>query len=377
MLPGEKITLTATVYPENTSNKTVVWSSTNRSVATVSNGKVTAVAVGNCFIIADCQGKRDTCSVNVYVVNPESVVLSQTSATMGVGEVLNLTATVYPENATNNTVTWSSSATAVATVNQGVVKAIGAGECDITATCQTLRATCHIKVEDGNAITVNGVTFNMVFVEGGTFTIGSPATQVGSSTMERPQHEVTLSSFKIGQTEVTQELWVAVMGHNPSGFQGDPQRPVENVSWEDCQKFIDSLNVLTGKHFRLPTEAEWEFAARGGNQSQGYTFAGSNTAKDVAWYSTNSNGTTHPVAQKLPNELGLYDMSGNVSEWCSDWYAAYTDEPQTNPTGPATGSYKVYRSGDYDKSAAKCRPPYRDVRQITYHLEYLGLRLAL
>ena len=304
-------------------------------------------------------------------------MLNQTNATMGVGEVLTLTATVYPENTTNSTVIWSSSATAIATVNQGVVKAIGVGECDITATCQTLSATCHIKVEDDNAITVNGVTFNMVLVEGGTFTIGSPATQVGSSTMERPQHEVTLSSFKIGQTEVTQELWEAVMGHNPSGFKGDPQRPVENVSWEDCQVFIDSLNALTGKHFRLPTEAEWEFAARGGNQSKGYTFAGSNTAKDVAWYSTNSNGTTHPVAQKLPNELGLYDMSGNVSEWCSDWYAAYTAEPQTNPTGPATGSYKVYRSGDYDKAAAKCRPPYRDVRQVTYHLEYLGLRLAL
>ena len=220
MLPGEKITLTATVYPDNTTNKTVVWSTTNRSVATVSNGKVTAVAVGNCFIIADCQGKRDTCSVNVYVVNPESVVLNQTNATMDVGEVLTLTATVYPENTTNSTVTWRSSATAVATVNQGVVKAIGVGECDITATCQTLSATCHIKVEDDNAITVNGVTFNMVLVEGGTFTIGSPATQVGSSTMERPQHEVTLSSFKIGQTEVTQELWEAVMGHNPSGFKG-------------------------------------------------------------------------------------------------------------------------------------------------------------
>ena len=380
LLPGEQITLTATVYPDNVTDKTVVWSSTNSSVATVVNGKVTAKAVGNCFIIADCQGKRDTCAVTVYVVTPESLVLNQSAVTLGVGEQTTLRATVYPENATNTTVTWRSTATSVATVNNGVVKAIGVGECDIIATCQNLQATCHVTVknDDENTFTVNGVSFNMVTVEGGTFYMGAPATQLGSGTNERPQHYVTLSSFKIGQTEVTQELWVAVMGHNPSAFQGDLQRPVDNVSWEMCKEFLDSLNALTGKNFRFPTEAEWEFAARGGNLSEGYLFSGGNQpVGDVAWYKTNSESKTHPVAQKKPNELGLYDMSGNVAEWCSDWYIQYPSDPQTNPTGPATGTYKIYRGGDYSGIAAWCRPPYRAMQSTTYRREFLGLRLVL
>jgi uncharacterized protein YjdB len=380
MLPGEQITLTATVYPDNVTDKTIVWSSTNSSVATVVNGKVTAKAVGNCFIIADCQGKRDTCAVTVYVVTPESLVLNQIAVTLGVGEQTTLRATVYPENATNTTVTWRSTATSVATVNNGVVKAIGVGECDIIATCQNLQATCHVTVnnEDENTFTVNGVSFNMVTVEGGTFYMGAPATQLGSGTNERPQHYVTLSSFKIGQTEVTQELWVAVMGHNPSAFQGNPQRPVDNVSWEMCKEFLDSLNALTGKNFRFPTEAEWEFAARGGNLSEGYLFSGGNQpVGDVAWYTTNSGSMSHPVAQKKPNELGLYDMSGNVAEWCSDWYMQYPSDPQTNPTGPATGTFKMYRGGSWDDKAAWCRPPYRAMQSTTFRREFLGLRLVL
>jgi len=152
----------------------------------------------------------------------------------------------------------------------------------------------------------------MVPVEGGTILMGSPTTQTGSGTNERPQYLATVSNYKIGQTPVTQALWVAVMGSNPSNFTSDLQRPVERVSWNDCQTFINALNQLTGKTFRLPTEAEWEFAAKGGNQSKGYIFAGSNTPGSVAWYSTNSGSKTQPVAQKAPNELGIYDMSGNV-----------------------------------------------------------------
>ena len=379
MLPNEQNTLTATVYTDKVTDKTIVWSSTNTSVATVANGKVTAKAVGNCFIIADCQGKRDTCSVTVYVITPESLVLSQSAVTMATGEQITLRATVYPENTTNSTVTWRSTATSVATVNNGVVKAIGAGQCDIIATCQNVQATCHVTVEnDNNSFTVNGVTFNMVKVDGGTFYMGAPATQLGSGTNERPQHYVTVSGFKIGQTEVTQELWVAVMGHNPSAFQSNPQNPVDNVSWEMCQEFLDSLNALTGKNFRFPTEAEWEFAARGGNLSQGYLFSGGNQpVGDVAWYTTNSDNKTHPVAQKKANELGLYDMSGNVAEWCYDWYMQYPSEAQTNPTGPATGTYKMYRGGSWDDKAAWCRPPYRAMQSTTFRREYLGLRLAL
>ena len=380
MHPGEQITLTATVYPNNTTDKTIVWSSTKTSVATVANGKVTAKAVGNCLIIADCQGKRDTCSVSVTAIAPENLVLNQSAVIMSTGEQITLRATVYPESATNTTVTWRSTATSVATVNNGVVKAIGVGECDIIATCQNLQATCHVTVksDDESTFTVNGVSFNMVTVEGGTFYMGAPSTQLGSGTNERPQHYVTLSSFKIGQTEVTQELWVAVMGHNPSAFQGNPQRPVDNVSWEMCKEFLDSLNALTGKNFRFPTEAEWEFAARGGNLSEGYLFSGGNQpVGDVAWYTTNSGSMSHPVAQKKPNELGLYDMSGNVAEWCSDWYIQYPSDPQTNPTGPATGTFKIYRGGSWDDKAAWCRPPYRAMQSTTFRREFLGLRLVL
>ena len=387
LLPSASVALTAIVYPENTTNNTVTWSSTNRNVATVVNGKVTAVAVGDCNIIADCQGKRDTCVLTVKAVEPESIVLSQSNVTMNPGSTITLTATVYPANATNNTVTWISSKTTVATVSNGVVKAVAAGECDIIAICQNVQARCHVTVKEENAsetiFTVNGVTFSMVPVEGGTFLMGTPATQTGSGTNERPQHFVTVSDYKIGQTEVTQELWVAVMGSNPSAFPGDPQRPVDNVSWEMCQEFIDSLNRLTGMNFRFPTEAEWEFAAKGGNQSKGYIFAGSNTPAPVAWYSTNSGSKTQPVAQKEANELGLYDMSGNVCEWCSDWYVSYesyssaSSVPVVNPTGPATGSYKMLRGGSWFEVAKCCRSGYRNMQTVTIRREFIGMRLAM
>ena len=204
--------------------------------------------------------------------------------------------------------------------------------------------------------TVGGVSFKMIPVEGGTFTMGATAEQ-GSDAYdwEKPAHEVTLSSYCIGEAEVTQALWQAVMGSSPSYFTGNLQRPVERVTWNDCQTFITKLSQLTGKTFRLPTEAEWEYAARGGNKSQGYKYAGSNTLGDVAWYDGNSSSTTHPVATKAPNELGLYDMSGNVWEWCQDWYGSYSSGAQTNPTGPTLGSARVYRGGSWYYYASSCR----------------------
>ncbi len=170
-------------------------------------------------------------------------------------------------------------------------------------------------------ITVKGVSFKMIGVQGGTFTMGATSEQgsdAGSD--EEPAHQVTVSTFSIGDTEVTQELWQAVMGNNPSNFKG-PRRPVEKVSWEDCQNFIRELNSLTGKRFRLPTEAEWEYAARGGRKANGHKYAGSSSIDNVAWYRDNSGSQTHDIATKLANELGLYDMSGNVREWCQDWYS--------------------------------------------------------
>lgn len=188
-----------------------------------------------------------------------------------------------------------------------------------------------------------------------------------------------MSSFYIGKTEVTQALWKAVMGSNPSYFKGD-NLPVECVSWNDCQVFIRKLNSLTGQNFRLPTEAEWEFACRGGNNSRGYKYSGSNYIDDVAWYDGNSGNKTHPVATKSPNELGIYDMSGNVWELCSDWHSCYISGAQTNPEGPYRGyigSRRVFRGGECSDDARSCRSSHRGSNSPDYCFFGLGLRLSL
>lgn len=225
--------------------------------------------------------------------------------------------------------------------------------------------------------TANGVSFQMVEVHGGTFRMGATSEQ-GSEAFddEKPVHQVTLSSYYIGKYEVTQELWQAVMGSNPSSFKGS-RMPVESVSWDDCKTFITKLNSLTGRRFRLPTEAEWEFAARGGNNSRGYKYSGSNTLSNVAWYMDNSASTTHDVGIKSANELGIYDMSGNVWEWCSDWYGNYSSSSQTNPTGAYSGSNRVYRGGSWYYFARCCRSSSRYYWTPDVRYYYLGLRLAL
>ena len=225
--------------------------------------------------------------------------------------------------------------------------------------------------------TANGVSFTMVYVQGGTFTMGATSEQ-GSDAYdwEKPTHSVTLSSYMIGQTEVTQALWQAVMGNNPSRFTGDSRRPVEEVSWDDCQEFLRKLNSITGQKFRLPTEAEWEFAARGGNKSNHYKYSGSNTLGNVAWYEDNSGITTHPVGTKAANELGIYDMSGNVWEWCNDWYGNYSSSSQTNPQGPSSGSYRVLRGGCWSSNTRDCRVSFRLIINPDYRDNGIGLRLA-
>ena len=225
---------------------------------------------------------------------------------------------------------------------------------------------------------VNGITFKMIYVQGGTFQMGCTSEQGDCTKYDKPKHKVTLSDFWMGETEVTQALWKAVMGSNPSYFKGD-DLPVDNVTWDECQKFISKLNSLTGKKFRLPTEAEWEFAARGGNKSQHYKYAGSNTIGDVAWYDGNSEGKTHLVKTKKANELGLYDMSGNVWEWCSDRYGDYSSSAQTNPQGPSTGSVRVLRGGSWgvDDGARYCRVAYRDSDFPSNRFTTRGFRLAL
>ena len=225
---------------------------------------------------------------------------------------------------------------------------------------------------------VNGVNITMVLVEGGTFTMGATPDQWPDHRRnEVPLHEVTLSSYYISQTEVTQELWEAVMGFNPSQFAGDPQRPVEMVSLFDCARFVDKLTEITGRVFRMPTEAEWEYAARGGNRSQSFKYSGSNMAEDVAWYNGNADNTTHPVATKAPNELGIYDMSGNVLEWCQDWYASYDEGPCTNPVGPESGYENVYRGGSWNNDSVMCRNATRDMADPHTTSNMMGLRVVM
>ncbi len=223
--------------------------------------------------------------------------------------------------------------------------------------------------------TVNGVTFTMVAVKGGTFQMGATSEQKKFYKDEQPVHSVTLSDYYIGETEVTQALWTAVMGSNPSYYKGD-NLPVESVSWDDCQTFIRKLNQLTGATFRLPTEAEWEYAARGGNKSRGYQYSGSNNLNDVAWYTSNSGSKTHAVKTKQPNELGLYDMSGNVYEWCQDWYGSYSSRAQTNPTGPSSGSNRVNRGGSWGRNARGCRVSNRGSGTPVNRFYNLGFRLS-
>jgi formylglycine-generating enzyme required for sulfatase activity len=229
---------------------------------------------------------------------------------------------------------------------------------------------------------VNGVQFKMKYVEGGEFMMGATAEQGDDAyDEEKPAHKVSLDSYYIGETQVTQALWTAVMGNNPSYFKSD-DNPVDTISWSDCQEFIKKLNQLTGQQFSLPTEAQWEFAARGGKNSKGYKYAGSNNLGEVAWFAAPLNGLTHQVALKKPNELGIYDMSGNVWEWCTDWFDAnyYQLSPKRNPQGPTSGDDRVLRGGGYCFLAKHCRVSSRmRFKPNSHHisLALCGVRLSL
>ena len=443
---GQQLSLSATVAPGNATPNTVYWTSTDASVATVSgDGTVTAVATGECDILAICVDKVAVC--HVTVVNPRvTITLDTHEARLLPNHTLTLTANCSPIDV-DLAVTSSNPGVAIPRLVNGTIMVVGVAEGTATITVNAAdgwgnpdecvvtvytelgdtNSDGYVNIADvaelidyllsGNAsqlnltnadtdqngnvniadvselidyllsgkwpwqqdqtFIVNGVSFKMVYVEGGTFTMGATAEQ-GSDARdnEKPAHEVTLSSYCIGQTEVTQALWQAVMGANPSYFTGDLNCPVEQVSWDDCQEFIYRLNQITGKTFRLPSEAEWEYAARGGSKCQGYKYAGSNTIGDVAWYSSNADNRTHTVATKMANELGIYDMSGNVWEWCQDRHV-YNNNSQLNPFGPATSSVRDLRGGGWNNPATDCRLSYRAVNDHWFSWYGHGVRLAL
>lgn len=248
--------------------------------------------------------------------------------------------------------------------------------------CLCLAIVFSATAQEKRTFEVNGVSFTMVYVEGGTFTMGATSEQEDDAqSWEKPAHEVSVKDYYIGETEVTQLLWEAVMMSNPSYFNGSSEVsmrcPVDRVTWDDCQEFIRRLNVLTGERFRLPTEAEWEYAARGGCYSKGYKYSGSDDPDNCAWYIGNSYERTQPVACLQRNELGLFDMSGNVWEWCQDWYGKYSSEKQNNPTGPDSGSERVIRGGGWYFKARECRVSYRNSSEPSFLTADVGLRLAL
>lgn len=314
------------------------------------------------------------------------ITLDKTSVSIKPGSTTQLTATISPDNATDKSVTWSSSNTAVATVdNNGKVTAVKEGTATITVQSvsnSSVKATCTVNViGETRTFTVGGVTFTMKLVEAGTFQMGGT-----EYSYEQPIHSVTISKdYYIGETEVTQALWKAVTGYSPtsggsswsSSYGLGDSYPAYYISYEDVQSFIKKLNSLTGENFRMPTEAEWEFAARGGNKSKGYNYSGSNTIGDVAWYDDNSSSTAHAVKTKAANELGIYDMSGNVWEWCSDWYGTYSSSAQTDPTGPTTGTDRMNRGGSWNFNATRCRCANRGSVTPSYRSNYHGVRLAL
>lgn len=330
------------------------------------------------------------------VVRVTGVTISHTELTLSVGDSSVLHSQVMPMDAANKSVSWTSSDKAVVEVQvEGKIKALKDGMATITVTTEDggKTATCKVTVNKPTPppsidFELNGVKFEFVSIPAGKFKMGSPDTEVGRNEDEETQHEVTVSGFFMGKYEVTQAQWKAVMGidNNPSKFKGD-NRPVENVSWNKAQEFITKLNKQTGKTYRLPTEAEWEYACRAGTETVFNT--GKNITTDQANYDGQYPYADYPKGMYRecttdagtfePNAWGLYDMHGNVWEWCSDWYEEeyYTNSPDTDPKGPASGEFRVIRGGSWFSGAVMCRSARRYSQYPTNTKNYLGFRLVI
>ena len=327
--------------------------------------KMMAVMVLLMIVSISCKEKK---------ISVTSLTLNKATLSLGIGKTETLVATISPDNATNKIVSWTSNNSAVATVtSSGLVTAVSIGKATITVTTQdgSKTASCVVSI-----FSPHSAEPELILVEGGTFLMGCFDNQCRFEGQELPVHQVTLSSFKMARYEVTQKQWVAIMGYNSSSFKGN-DLPVDGISFENIQEFIQRLNDSTGRQYRLPTEAEWEYAARGGKKSKGYKYSGSDNIGAVAWYSDNSDSRYHAVGTKAPNELGIYDMSGNVWEWCSDWLSEYSAEPQNNPTGPATGVTRITRGGGCINPILYYRVSARNWIKPDVPFPNVGLRLVL
>lgn len=407
---GFSETLETEILPDSTSNKTLEWRSANPEIAVVGpQGRVVAVSEGITEIYASAQGFSDMCRVivNKYEIHVSSITIPTPEIILEKNTSGHIYVKIIPFNAIDKTITWSSSSPDIVEITEtGTIYARKTGEAIITASHNDLRAQCKVTVIEEDlsdmerVYTVNGVDFKMIRVKKGTFLMGNEEFENA-----RPVRDVAISKdYFIAETETTRELWKAIHGREMGiEYINDTDNlrwPVTGVYWDHIQEFLQELNELTGEKFRLPTEAEWEYAAKGGNKSKGYRFSGSDEISEVAWFVENSGeGYTdpvtgfperhvHPVKLKKPNELGLYDMTGNADEWCSDYYQVYPSEPETDPIGgtiepgddPWGGyyhsSYRVHRGGNYN-NGWEIAVSYRKYLEPGYPYDVYCFRLVL
>ncbi len=379
--------LAATVkdqYGQALSGATITWTSSNVQVASVSSsGVVTSVGNGTATITATSGSASVTVSASVQQV-AASITLSATTVTFSsLGATQQLSATGKDQNGqtmSGLTVTWASSAAQVASVSSsGLVTSVGNGTAIITATSGAASGVAIVTVTYAIGVGLGAGQF--VLIQPGTFQMGDRSgsnDKPDGSNDEKPVHTVNITkAFYLQKTEVTQGQWRAVMDGSPSFFRFCGSLcPVEMVNWDEIQGFLAKLNQANpGANYRLPTEAEWEYAARAGTTGE---YGGNSVLNDMGWYEDNSGSTPHPVAQKQADAWGLYDMHGNVCEWVQDWYSAtyYGVSPTNDPTGPATGSARVFRGGPWNGSAVFARSASRSGQIPSYRYDSVGFRLA-
>ena len=382
---GDSVELTVTAK-----NTSIIWpdQSSIEGSFTLKGSKATYVppsTIGTYRFTVSAEAnpsKSVTAKITVVYASPE-ISISPSTSEIKVGKTIQLTAeTVIPTGQPQpQDPVWEVSGDCGVIDQNGLFSAARAGDCTVRASLKDLNnkkitESVIVKIKD---TTLDDILGDMVQVRGGTFTMGCAQAQESDCySYEKPARQVTLSDFYIGRYEVTQYIWKQIMGINinPSSNRRD-NLPVENVSWDDVQEFLEKLNERTGKTYRLPTEAEWEYAARGGNQGRGYVYSGSNTLEDVGWYVDNSDEVTHPVGMCKANELGLFDMSGNVDEWVNDWFGAYSEGALNNPTGPSSGRSRVVRGGSSVREEDFSRVSYRGGWTPGSSNNYLGFRLAI